>query len=331
MTHFLYKRRGITDLYNQCRERITHVECQTNTVTPISQPTIIQTLFFQFQSTHFTGTRDDGQCRINPTTTPTSTIDEETNASVVAYATFDDVGGNGNGVSAGAGMFDVQLLDGKARTANYHVNPSYPAWDSSTYPSSISHTKQFIASNAFKCNVPGTSTLDQSAYISYTTNAVFNISASISASLWFYPTDLSTIGTETFRFLMYRWIDASNWFIIAIKSSDDKVYVFTNEAAAQVKLVSTNPVNLNAWNLIMFTYNPSTNALVIYLNNVSTSSTPADAAPNVYTANANLYLGGLPTLPAKRFTGYLDNFVFWSPLILTSTQTGNMWAHGTII
>lgn len=330
MTHFLYKRRGITDLYNQCRERITHIECQTNTVTPISQPTIIQTLFFQFQSTHFIGTRDDGQCRINPTTTPTSTIDEETNASVVAYATFDDIGGNGTGVSVGSGMYDVPLLEGKAKVANYHVNPLYPAWDSSTVPT-VSHTKQFLAGNTFSCNVPGIQTGDQSAYCYYATNAAFNISASISASLWFYPTDLNPIGAEVFRFLMYRWIDASNWFIVAIKSSDDKVYVFTNEAAAQVKLVSNAAANLNAWNLIVFTYNPATNALVIYLNNNSTSSTPADTAPNVYTANANLYLGGLPTFPAKRFTGYIDNFVFWSPLILTSTQATNMWTHGTII
>lgn len=325
----MYGKRGITNQLKECKDKIKDIEISTNTVTPISQG-LTQALTFQFQSTQFTGAGDDGQCRINPTTTPTATIDEETNASVVAYGTFDDVGGNGAGTSLGSGMFDVPLLDGEARVANYHFNYLYPCWDSSRYPS-VSHTKQFIASNSFSCNVPGIQTGDQAAYVYYTSNAVFNISASISASLWFYPTDLNSIGAEVWRFLMYRWIDASNWFIIAIKPSDDKVYVFTNEAASQVKLVSNAACNLNQWNNILFTYNPSTNALVTYLNNSSASSTPADAAPNVYTANANLYLGGLPGFPAKRFTGYLENFVFWSPLILTGTQASNMWLHGTII
>jgi concanavalin A-like lectin/glucanase superfamily protein len=330
LTNFLYRRKGIVDLYSQQKQKIHDLEINTNTVTPISQPTVTQAQIFQFQSANFTGIGDEGQLRINATTTPTSTIDEETNAAVAAYATFDDVGGNATGVVAGSPMWDIPLLDGEAKTANYHVNPTYFAWNSSTIPT-VTHTKAFIAGNAFRCNVPGIQSADQSAYVYYTSNTAFNISASISASLWFYPTDLSGIGAEVFRFLMYRWIDASNWFIVTIKSSDDKIYVFTNEAAAQVKLVSANAVNLNAWNLIIFTYNPSTNALVIYLNNVSTSSTAADTAPNVYTANANLYLGGLPTFPAKRFTGYLDNFVFWTGLILSSTQAGNMWNHGTIV
>jgi len=325
MVNFLYKKHGLIEHVRQHSRSIHDLNLQI-----FQDPDPSQAIAFQLQSTNFVGVGDDGQCRINPTTTPTSAIDEETNASVAAYATFDDVGGNGTGIVAGSPMYDVPLLDVKGKTANYHVNPSYPAWTSQTIPS-VSHTKQFMAGNSFKCNVPGTASADQSAYVYYTSNTAYNISASISASLWFYPTDLSAIGAEVFRFLMYRWIDASNWFIVAIKSSDDKIYVFTNEAAAQVKLVSANAVNLNAWNLIIFTYNPSTNALVIYLNNVSTSSTAADTAPNVYTANANLYLGGLPTFPAKRFTGYLDNFVFWTGLILSSTQAGNMWNHGTIV
>ena len=329
MVSFLYRGASFLPFYGVTEAQLRALGIGTNSVTPISSG-LVQALLFQFQASQFTGLVDNGQTRINATTTPTSTIDEETNVNVVAYATFDDVGGNGNGVSAGSGMFDVPLLDGEGKTANYHINPVYIAWDSSTYPQ-VTHTKAFFAGNAFKCNVPGVASADQSAYISYTSNTAYNISANISSSLWFYPTDLSAIGGEVFRFLIYRWIDASNWFIVAIKSSDDKVYVFTNEAAAQVKLVSNAAVNLNAWNNIIFTYNPTTNALVIYLNNVSTSSAAADTAPNVYTANANMYLGGLPTFPAKRFTGYLVNFVFWSPLILTSTQVGNMWTHGTII
>jgi hypothetical protein len=121
--------------------------------------------------------------------------------------------------------------------------------------------------------------------------------------------------------------------MICHKPSDNKIYVFVNEAAATTKLVSTGTVNLNAWNLIIFTYNPATNALVIYLNNSSASSTPGDSLPQPYTTDANLYLGGLPGLPDKRFTGYLDNFVLWNIAgkILTAGEAGNMWLHGTII
>lgn len=326
---YMYRKRGITDQVKYCKDKIKDIEISTNTVTPISQG-LTQALTFQFQAAHFLGAGDDGQCRINLTTTPTSAIDEETLGSVVAYATFDDVGGNGNGVSAGGGMFDVPLLDVKGRTANYHVNPLYPAWDSRTYPS-VSHTKAFIASNAFSCNTPGTATGDQAAYISYTSNTVFNISANISTSLWFYPTDLNSIGAEVFRFLIYRWIDASNWFIVAIKPSDDKVYIFTNEAAVETKRLCNTPCLLNAWNNIIFTYDPTANSLLVYLNNSSAATVATDTTPNVYSANSNLYLGGLPTFPAKRFTGYIDNFVFWSPLILTTTQVSNMWTHGTIV
>jgi hypothetical protein len=330
LTNFLYRRKSLLDQYSKTKDQIDNIEINTNTLAPLSNPTVTQSLIFQFQSTNNTGAVDGGQCRINATTTPTSTVDEDTNANVVAYANFDDVGGNGTGVLATSPMFNVPLLENKAKTANYHFNPAYPAWDNSNYPS-VTHTKQFIASNAFKCNVPGIATLDQSAYVFYASNTAFNISANISASLWFYPTDLSGIGAEVFRFLLYRWIDASNWFIVAIKSSDDKVYVFTNEAAAQVKFVSTAAVTANAWHNVIFTYNPSTNALALYLDNVLATVTPADTAPNVYTADANMYIGGLPGLPAKRFTGYIDNFVFWSPLVLTGTQVTNMWTHGTIV
>ena len=119
--------------------------------------------------------------------------------------------------------------------------------------------------------------------------------------------------------------------MIMIKPSDQKVYVFVNEAAATTKLASSATVTLGAWNLIVFTYNPTTNALVIYLNNSSSSTTPADALPAPYTTDANMYLGGLPGLPDKRYTGYLDTFVFWTGKILTSTEAGNMWNHGTIV
>lgn len=323
-----YYRNQWQDWFLEQIKRIKRIECQTTTLPPekANDLGIVQGLAYLHTSTNFIGARGAGSGRVS--VSPVTTIDEETNAAVVAYATFDDTGGNGNGTSVGSGMFDVPLLDGEGKTANYHINPLYFAWEPALYPQ-VANTKQFLAGHTYESNVPGTVAGDQNAYVYYASNAAFNLTSTVSFSLWFYPTDLNQIGAETWRFLAYRWIDASNWFIVALKPADDKVTVFINEGGVQTKLVGSAACVANQWNNIIFTYNGSTNALVIYLNNSSSSSTSADTAPNVYTANSNLYLGGLPTFPAKRYTGYLLNFTFWN-IVLTGTQASNMWLHGTI-
>lgn len=309
--------------------RMKKIECQTTTLPPTKaqELNIVQSLGFLHSSVNFLGARGAGSGNVS--VSPITTIDEETNAAVQAYCTFDDTGGTGNGTSVGGGMFDIPCSDFKGKTATYHVNPLYFAWEPGVYPR-VANTKQFLGGHAYESNVPGTVAGDQNAYVYYASNAAFNLTSTVSFSLWFYPTDLNSIGAETFRFLAYRWIDASNWFFVCIKPSDDKVYVFINEGGTQTKLVSSAACNLNSWNNVIFTYNGGTNALVLYLNNSSASSSAADTAPNVYTASSNLFLGGIATFPAKRFTGYLLNFVFWN-IVLTGTQVGNMWNHGTII
>lgn len=326
---YCYYRNNWTHWFLEHVHRIKKIECQTTTLPPTKAEdlNITQSLGYLHSSTNFIGARGAGSGRIS--VSPITTVDEETNAAVVAYATFDDSGGNGTGTSVGSGMFDVPCFDNEGRTATYHINPLYFAWEPGLYPQ-VANTKQFLGGHTYESNVPGTVSGDQNAYVYYASNAIFNLTSTVSCSLWFYPTDTTTIGAETWRFIIYRWIDASNWFFVCMKSSDDKIYVFINEGGAQTKLVSNAACNTNAWNNIIFTYNGATNALVIYLNNVSTSSTPGDTAPNVYTSNANVYLGGLPTFPAKRYTGYLLNFTFWN-IVLTGTQASNMWNHGTII
>jgi len=325
----MYYRNIWLDWFLQQINRVKKIELQTTTLPPIKAADlgITQQLAFLNSSTNFIAARGAGSGTVS--VSPITTIDEETNVAVVAYATFDDTGGNGTGTSVGSGMFDVPCFDNEGKTATYHINPLYFAWEPAIYPS-VANTKQFLAGHAYESNVPGTVAGDQNAYVYYASNAAFNLTSTVSFSLWFYPTDLNSIGAETWRFLAYRWIDASNWFMVAIKPSDDKVTVFINEGGVQTKLVSSAACVANQWNNIIFTYNGSTNALVIYLNNSSSSSASADTAPNVYTANSNLYLGGLPTFPAKRYTGYLLNFTFWN-IILTGTQVSNMWNHGTII
>ena len=310
--------------------RVTNLESTTNTLLPLSQPTIIQDITFQFQGTQFVGLQDTGEILINATTTPTSAVDEETNAAVAAYATFDDIGGGGTGtaVVGSGGYYYASLLDAEGRTAWYYNNPLYPAWESSIHPT-VTHTKQFLAGHSLKLNVPGTASGNQQAFAYYDSHANFNISASVSASLWFYPTDVSDVGSG-WRLLLYRYIDASNYYMVLLKPADSKIYVFVNEAGAATKRASSAAINVNAWNLIIFTYDPATNTLVIYLNNSSTSTTPADSAPLPWTTNANLLLGGVAA-PNIRFTGYVDNFVFWTGKILTGTEAGNMWTHGTIV
>lgn len=324
---------------------------------------VIQELTFQFQSTQFTQINAVGNARIYANSAP-SAIDEETLASVAAYARFDDVGGSGTaspspfpggggGASAesftttsytetsftsvsiitagGTGiLYRVPMEDNEAKTAFYHGDYNFIRWSAYFHPD-VAHTKQFMLSNSVQLNVPGTNSDDTSAFCYYASNTAFNVSASISTSLWFYPTDLDALGGETWRTLLYRRIDASNHFAVVIKPSDSKVYVFVNEAGTTTKLVSTAAANQDAWNLIIFTYDPAANALIIYLNNSSSSSTPADTYTPPYTTDANVYIGGLPTFPAKRFTGYMDNFVFWTGKILSAGEADNMWNRGTII
>jgi hypothetical protein len=321
---------------SQVQSRVTTLETVGGGTTfqPLTQPTVVQELTFQFQSTQFSKVNAAGNARVYSNSAP-STINEETEATVAAYATFDDVGGD-EGVAASASTFDatmhrVPLDDNEGRTAYYHGHWKHIAWSPYFHPTTITHQSQFMRSNSVELNVPGNTAIDTEGFVYYDSHANFNISASTSVSLWFYPTDLSQIASETWRHLLYRRIDASNHYAVLIKPSDDKIYVFVNEAGATTKLVSTGTVNQDAWNLIVFTYNPSTNALVIYLNNSNASSTPADTYTAPYTADANMYLGGLPNLPDKRFTGYMDNFVFWTGKILTATEAGNMYTRGTII
>lgn len=336
--------------------RIANLETDSKVFNPLSNPAIIQSVMIQREATQFVALSGVGDKRGYATSAPSS-VDEEGLVSVVAYAPFDDVGGNAKPVLLDSGgavdlsftgasftalsfgsaylipEFKIPLYDNKGRTAYYRGHVSYLNWSAYLAPE-VSHTKQFMAGHSLEVNVPGTVTDDQRTYAYYDSDANFNVSSSISVSLWFYPTDVSQIASETWRTLLYRRIDASNHFAILIKpatATTSKVYVFVNEAGATTKLVSTGSVNLNAWNLIIFTYNPATNALVIYLNNSSASSTPADTYTAPYTTDANMYLGGLPLLSAKRYTGYLDNFVFWSGKILTGTEAGNMWNRGTIV
>ncbi len=329
MGRTLFRRKNIIENVKTDETRITSLEVTTNAAADVVPGTTTSDLSFQWQSTNFSEARGTGDARIW-INAATSTIDEESNVAVKAYATFDDIGGNAPVAVFNSTEVWIPILDAKGLTAYYHSHPLWSKWESSIHPEVV-HTKQFMTGHSASLNVPGVNANDRAGVIRYDSNAGFNISASISTSLWFYPTDTTQIASETFRFLLYRYIDASNYFMILLKPSDQKIYVFTNEAAAVTKLVSTGTINTNAWNLIIFTYNPATNALVMYLNNSSSSSTPSDTPPTPYTTDARIHIGGIETLQDKRFTGYLDNFVFWSGKILTSTEAGNMWNHGTII
>jgi hypothetical protein len=329
----LFRKKGIVSSVSITQRRVTELEIETKTPSPIVN--LSQELVFQFQATNFTNCNDQGDARIFSNSAPVL-VDEDTNAAVKAYATFNDLGGNGP-ASPSPPLVVLPMFDNKGKTAWYQIDPAYTmAWD--TRHPDVAHSQKFMATHCYKSCIAPTFITNAN----YTINSVyydphidFNISASISVALWFYPTDISQIESEVFRFMLYRYIDASNYYMIAIKPTDQKVYVFVNEAAAITKLVSTGSVNVDAWNLIIFTYNPSTNALVIYLNGSSASSTPGDTPPTPWTGNSTLILGnipgGLPTGGKKRFTGYLDDFVFWSGKILTSTEAGNMWTRGTII
>jgi Concanavalin A-like lectin/glucanases superfamily len=336
------------------------------TFQPLAQPTVIQELTFQFQSTQFTRINAAGNGRVYSNSAP-SAIDEETLASVAAYATFDDVGGSGTGtpspfpgggggaspesftttsftttgftsesiiIEGGTGvLFRVPMEDNEGKQAFYHGEYHYIAWNPYRHPT-VAHQNQFMRSNSVELNVPGTNSDDTSGFCYYTSNAAFDVSASFSVSLWFYPTDVSQISSEVHRYLLYRRIDANNYFIATLDSPDSThpIRVFIREGGTETKLKdgTGNHLLVNDWNLLNFTYNPSTNALVLYLNGTAYTDVTTTVLSPVYTTDANMYIGGLPTTPAKRFTGYMDNFVFWTGKILTAGEVTNMWTRGTI-
>jgi hypothetical protein len=333
--------------------RIDSLEGTVNNSIPIPE----QELAYLFQGTQFAKMAGVADGRIYDPSAPSS-IDEETQANVVAYATFDDIGGNGTAtlLTAGAAISDsftaasfttlsfadafltpeykIPLLDGEGRTAYYRGHFNYLNWSPHSAPDVI-HTKQFLAGHSFELNVPGTNAQDIKSYAYYDSHANFNVSSNISVSLWFYPTDWSSLSGQTFRYLLYRYIDASNYFIVNIDALDSThlLRVFVREGGTETKLKDNvgNNVVLNSWNLVNFTYNPTSNALVLYVNGTSFATATSTALSPPYTTDTNMYIGGLPGLTDNRFTGYMDNFVMWSGKILTAGEVTNMWTRGTIV
>lgn len=337
--------------------RIATLETDSKVFNPLSNPAIIQDLIFQEQATQFVQASGTGDKRKYITTAP-SAIDEETLASVVAYATFDDIGGTGTPVQIDSGAavtlsftatsftalsfgaeflipeFKVPLFDNEGRTAWYRGQVYHLAWSPHLAPEVV-HTKQFMVGHSLEMNVPGTATDDQRTYAYYESHANFNVSSNISVSLWFYPTNWTSISGETYRYLLYRRIDANNHFIVNIDALDSThlIRVFVKEGGTETKVkdnVGNNAV-LNSWNLVCFTYNPTTNALVLYVNGTSYTNATTTTLTPPYTTDAHMYIGGLPNLTTRRFTGYIDNFVFWSGKILSAGEVSNLWTRGTII
>jgi Concanavalin A-like lectin/glucanases superfamily len=334
MGRTLYRRKGIVDNVRLDENRITNLEIQTTDAPAVVPGTTTSDLAFQFQATSFSKVVDQGDARVYPTTA-TSSIDEETNAAVAAYATFDDVGGNG---AASTSPFDgnyrqVPLLEVKGKTAFYHVHPSfYDTWVQA-HPEVV-HTKQFMVGNAVKLNVPGTAPNDAGALVYYASNAAFNVSVNFSLSFWFYPTDTSNPGNPL-RYLFYRYIDASNYYYCAIDTSDavhNRIKLTINEGGLITRLRSSGnePVD-NFWNNMIVTYDATANTPSLYINNNLSTVTSTTVINPIYTTDTNLFLGGVPQNPNNRYTGYMDNFVFWTNKILTTTEVSNMWNHGTIV
>ena len=335
--YWLYRRRDFLEHHRVYKKKVENLEVETKVVTPTTQlgagQPITQELTWMFQATQYIGCGDEGQCRINNTPTPTSTIDELTNASVAAHARFDDYGGKlDSGVytaSADGYCYDATAIDEKGKSAAYHYSLENPCWATIAPPPSIVHTSVMLASHVFKCNVPGTAENDKYAFFWYGSNSAFNTTTSFSVSIWFYPTDISPLGAETLRLLIFRQIDASNSLYVCINTTDQKLYIWVKDAGVTSKLVSNATLTINQWHNLCFTYNASTDALVMYLDNSSASSVPAAGIPNV--GDATLYIGGQYNTPDRRFTGYIDNFVWWTNKVLTSGEVGNMWNHGTIV
>lgn len=336
MVNKIYRSKNTEEKVRHDTRRIASLEIRSRLANNL---TSAENTSFQFQATQFVQCNTTPEVRINPLTAP-ATIDEATNTAVKAYTNFDDAFGSGtatsNPLAVGSDRIAIPLADIKGKTAFYHgyyrpdINRKNLEWP--YMKPTITHTKQYLLGRAVGLNTLNLgSGFSRDTFVYYSSHADFNISASISVAIWFYPTTLGILDSEPYRFLLWRYIDASNYYAIVIRNSDNKLLVFTNEAAALTKQEHGTALTTGAWHLVIITYNPTTNALVTTLNDNSTTSTPADTLTIPYTTNTNLYLGNIPAQNTKRVQGYLKAFVFWSGKILTATEKTNFYNYGTIV
>jgi hypothetical protein len=264
-----------------------------------------------------------------------STIDEDTNAAVVAHTQFEDPFGNGIPITSPfiSGRISLPLSDDEGRTAWYHgyynpvVNRLNMSW--AYNPPVVAHTSLHMMSRAFELNIPGSSGFDKDAFVYYASNAVFNISGSVSHALWFYPGEIAET-SEVFSFLQWRYIDASNWYALVMKNSNRRIQCHVREAGVTTKIEVTSAAVASAWNLAIWTFIGSTNALALEVNNSTTGGVPTETLTVPYTTDANMYLGNIHNNNIKRFEGYLGQYVSWS-IALSTTQRDNFFLHGTIV
>lgn len=265
----------------------------------------------------------------------TSTIDEDTNANVIAHTNFEDAFGDGTPISSPfvSNRISIPLWDLESRAAWYHgyyrPNENRKNMEWTWMHPSVQHTRLHNMTRAFRLNIPGNSAYDKDAFVYYASNAVFNVSGNVSHALWFYPTAVAE-GAETFMFLQWRYIDASNWFALVHKNSNSRIQCHVREGGTTTKIEVTGAVTHNAWNLAIWTYSPSTNVIVLEVNNSTTGGVPTENLTVPYTTDGNMYFGNIPNNNIKRFEGYLGQYVSWN-ILLSATQRDNFFLHGTIV
>lgn len=328
----VYKEKNQEEALRRAKQRIAELETQA---LADNRAEIVANINHFFVADSFTKCKSYGNCRISPTGT-TSAIDEETNAAVIARATFEDVLGTGSPainspfVSA---RVSIPMFDQEGRTAWYHgyfrPTEDRPWLNWEFMQPTVNHTETFIVGRAFELNVPGSSSTDRDAFVYYASNAVFNISGNLSFAIWFYPVAIAD-AAEVFTFLQWRYIDASNWYACTIRNTTNQLQVHVREAGVTTKLRTAGTVNFNAWNLMIWTYSPSTNAIVIEFNGSTSTAVPTETLTVPYTTDTNMYLGNIPNSNPKRFEGYLGHFTAWN-ILLNGGQRDNYFAKGTIV
>ena len=307
-----------------------------------NQAEVVANVHFMEHETSFVTIKTYGQYKGGVTGT-TSAIDEDTNAAVVARTNLHDPFGDGvpvnNPLAVGTDRVGYPLDDNEGKVAYYH---GYYAptndyrrnmnWD--LFDASFSHTRLPIMVRSFEVNNPGSSSFDKDAFIYYESATFLNLTGNQSHAIWFWPAAIAD-PTEAFTYLQYRYIDASNWYAIVYETaSPNHVIAFVTEGGTTTKREVTDATIFdagnNGWQLVIWTYNPTTNALTVRLNNVADDTTPADTLAAPYTTNTNMYIGGVPLQILKRVKGWLGPYVMWN-IILTGTQQTNYWTHGTIV
>ena len=141
-----------------------------------------------------------------------------------------------------------------------------------------------------------------------------------SIAIWVKP-----IGTTGFPRVLSYIADTNNGFVVSLDaSSNANAYFRLKKNGNIIGAIANNTLTANTWNLIVGTYDSSTNTPVIYVNNTAYTGTATTGG--VGGVAGELALGS--SNGSSFFNGETDEFGYWSR-ILTAQERTDLYNAGS--